>query len=183
MTEEEKILAGVSNWIEKAVIGLELCPFARTVYEKRQIHYKISHSKQINDLMFDLHQEILWLQQHPEFDTGLLIIPFQLRKFSDFNQMLDQADALVSAYHWTGDFQLASFHPQYHFADTGFDDRENWSNRSPYPILHVLREISVERAVSLYPGVSGIPARNIEKLELLEDDQFNQIFRTRNTEE
>jgi hypothetical protein len=179
LTEEKEIIASVSRWIEKAVIGLDLCPFAKSVYEKRQIHYKLSQSEQIDSLMFDLHQEILWLQQHPVFDTGLLIIPFQLSDFLDFNQMLDQADALMSAYRWSGDFQLASFHPHYQFADTEFEDRENWSNRSPYPILHVLRENSVERAVSLYPGVNSIPTRNIEKLESLGDDQFYEIFKTR----
>lgn len=178
MSDEQEIIAGVTRWIEKAVIGLELCPFARSVYEKRQIRYSISHSRQIDDLMFDLHQEILCLQQSPDIDTGLLIIPFQLGEFSDFNQMLDQADALMGAYRWSGEFQLASFHPRYQFSGTQLEDRENWSNRSPYPILHVLREKSVEQAVSRYPGVDGIPARNIEKLGLLEDDAFHQIFKT-----
>ena len=183
MSDEQEIIAEVLRWIEKAVIGLELCPFARAVYEKRQIRYSISHSEQIDELMFDLHQEILCLQQSPDIDTGLLIIPFQLGEFSEFNQMLDQADALMNGYHWSGEFQLASFHPLYQFSGTQLEDRENWSNRSPYPILHILREASVEQAVSRYPGVSGIPARNIEKLGLLEDDEFNQIFKTPNRKE
>jgi len=165
------------RWIEQAVIGLELCPFAKAVYQKRQIRYSISHSEQIEELMFDLHQEILCLQQSPDIDTGLLIIPFQLGEFIDFNQMLDQADALMNVYHWSGAFQLASFHPLYQFSGTQLEDRENWSNRSPYPILHLLRETSVEQAISRYPGVSGIPERNIEKLGLLEDDEFDRIFK------
>jgi len=183
LSNEQEIISEVRYWIEKAVIGLELCPFARSVYEKRQIRYSISHSEQIDELMFDLHQEILSLQQSPDFDTGLLIIPFQLGVFSDFNQMLDQADALMSAYHGSEEFQLAGFHPLYQFSGTQLEDRENWSNRSPYPILHILRETSVEQAVSRYPGVDGIPARNIEKLGLLEDDQFDQIFKIPNRKE
>jgi hypothetical protein len=177
LTEDQKFIDEVARWIEKAVIGLNLCPFARSVYEQGQIHYAVSQSEQVDSLMLDLHQEILWLQQHPEFDTSLLIVSRQLSDFSDFNQTLDQAEAMLDAYNWVGEFQLASFHPQYQFANTQVDDRENWSNRSPYPILHVLRESSVEQAIEHYPQVEMVPAENIRKLISLDDVLFNQIFK------
>ncbi len=176
MADEQKVIAEVKYWIEKAVIGLDLCPFAKPVYEQGRIYYIVSPSEQVDGLMFDLHQQLLWLRQHPEIETTLLIIPCQLADFTDFNQMLDQAEALLKAYDWVGEFQLASFHPQYQFAHTQIDDRENWSNRAPYPILHVLRESSLEQAIEHYPGVEEIPERNIRKLRSLDDISFKAIF-------
>jgi len=175
--DERKVIAAVARWIEAAVIGLNLCPFAKSVYEQGQIHYVVSQSEQVDHLMFELHQQVLWLQQHPEIETTLLIIPCQLADFSSFNQMLDQAEALLEAYDWVGEFQLASFHPQYQFANTQIDDRENWSNRAPYPILHVLRESSLEQAIEHYPGAAEIPERNIRKLRSLDDILFDAIFK------
>jgi len=177
LPDEQKVIAEVKCWIEKAVIGLDLCPFAKPVYEHGKIHYFISPSERVDGLMFDLHQQLLRLRQHPEIETTLLIIPCQLADFSDFNPMLDQAEALLKAYDWAGEFQLASFHPQYQFAYTRIDDRQNWSNRAPYPILHVLRESSLEQAIVQYPEVTEIPARNIRKLRSLDDISFNAIFK------
>ena len=165
------------RWIETAVIGLDLCPFAKPVYTRGKIHYIVSQTGQVDELMFDLHAQVLWLQQHAEIETTLLIIPCQLADFSDFNQMLDQADALLGAYHWIGEFQFASFHPQYQFADTNIDDPENWSNRSPYPILHVLRESSLEQAIGLYPEVAEIPERNIQKLKSMDKNLLKAVFK------
>ncbi len=177
MSDEQKIIAEVVRWIEKAVIGLDLCPFAKPVYDQGRIYYIVSQSEQVDGLMFDLHAQLLRLRQHPEIETTLLIIPCQLADFTDFNQMLDQAEALLKAYDWVGEFQLASFHPQYQFAHTQIDDRENWSNRAPYPILHVLRESSLEQAIEHYPEVEEIPERNIRKLKSLDDVSFKAIFK------
>jgi hypothetical protein len=177
LPHEQKVIVEVKRWIEKAVIGLNLCPFAKPVYEQGQIHCIVSPSEQVDGLMFDLHAQLLQLRLHPEIETTLLIIPCQLADFTDFNQMLDQADALLEAYDWVGEFQLASFHPQYQFAHTQIDDRENWSNRAPYPILHLLRESSLEQAIKYYPGVAEIPARNIRKLISLDDVSFKAIFK------
>ncbi len=177
MPDEQKIIAEVVRWIEKAVIGLDLCPFAKPVYEQGQIYYIVSPSEQIDGLMFDLHAQLLRLRQHSEIETTLLIIPCQLADFTDFNQMLDAAEALLKAYDCVGEFQLASFHPQYQFAHTQIDDRENWSNRAPYPILHLLRESSLEQAIEHYPEVEEIPERNIRKLRSLDDVSFKAIFK------
>ncbi|MCZ6798700.1 MAG: DUF1415 domain-containing protein, partial [Gammaproteobacteria bacterium] len=145
-------MSEVCRWIEAAVIGLDLCPFAESAYRQRRIHTVVSESTQVDDLMLELYQEIQRLRKQSEIETTLLIISRQLKDFTDFNAMLDHADALIKAYQWTGEFQIASFHPHYQFANSQINDRENWSNRAPYPILHILRESSVEQAISHYPG-------------------------------
>jgi hypothetical protein len=106
-----------------------------------------------------------------------LIIPHQLLDFADFNQMLDQADALIMTNEWSGVFQVASFHPGYQFNNTSIDDRENWSNRSPFPILHILRESSVEQALSGYTNPERIPEANIRTLSAIEATEFDLIFK------
>ncbi len=126
--------------------------------------------------MLELYQEIQRLRKQSEIETTLLIISRQLQDFTDFNAMLDHADALIKAYQWTGEFQIASFHPHYQFANSQIDDRKNWSNRAPYPILHVLRESSLEQAIEHYPEVAEIPTRNIRKLRSLDDISFKAIF-------
>lgn len=178
MIDDQKIISEVYRWIEAAVIGLDLCPFAESVYRQRQIHTVVSESEQVDELMFEVHQEIQRLRKQPEIETTLLIITHQLQDFTDFNEMLDHVDALIKAYQWIGEFQIASFHPCYQFANTQIDDRENWSNRSPYPILHILRESSVKQAVSHYPEALTIPARNSRKLRSLDDISFDAIFKS-----
>ena len=178
MSKERAIIDAVSLWIENVVIGLELCPFARSVYDNQQIRYRVSRSEHVDELMFDLHQEISWLASQPETDTSLLIIPCQMDEFSEFNQMLDQAESLLDAYDWQGVFQLASFHPFYQFADCQPQDRQNWSNRAPYPILHILRESSVEQAIQHFPEIDEIPRKNIEKLNSMSEECFTKIFKS-----
>ena len=178
MINDQKIISEVYRWIEAAVIGLDLCPFAESVYRRRQIHAVVSDSEQVKDLMFELHREIQRLKKQPEIETSLLIITRQLQDFNDFNAMLDHVDVLINAYQWTGEFQIASFHPSYQFANTQIDDRENWSNRSPYPILHILRETSVAQAISHYPEALMIPARNNRRLRSLDNVSFNAIFKS-----
>ncbi len=178
MIDDQKIISEVCRWIEAAVIGLDLCPFAESVYRRRKIHTVVSESEQVDDLMFELHQEIQRLRNQPEIETSLLIITCQLQDFTDFNAMLDHVDALIGAYHWAGEFQIASFHPCYQFANTQIDDRENWSNRSPYPILHILRETSVALAISHYPEALTIPARNSRRLRSLDNVSFDAIFKS-----
>ena len=177
MIEKRKIISRVHHWVEKAVIGLDLCPFARSVYAQNKLRCVVSESEQVDELMLDLYQQCQYLIDTPNIDTTLLIIPHQLQEFADFNQMLDQADALITNYEWTGVFQIASFHPGYQFNNTSIDDRENWSNRSPFPILHILRESSVERALSGYAHPERIPQANIRTLAAIEVTEFDRIFK------
>jgi len=174
--EERKIISRVHHWIEKAVIGLDLCPFTKSVYRQNKLRCWVSESKQVDALMLDLYQQCQYLIETPEIETTLLIIPHQLQDFADFNQVLDQVDALIAAYQWTGIFQIASFHPDYQFDNTSVNDRENWSNRSPYPILHILRESSVERALAGYPNPERIPETNTRTLSAIDPTELDHIF-------
>jgi len=176
LSANQIIISCVNRWIEAAVIGLELCPFAKSVYRQNRLRCVISESRQTDVLMLDLYQQCKYLIETPEIETTLLIIPFQLQEFSAFNQILDQVDALLEAYGWRGIFQIASFHPKYQFDNTGIDDRENWSNRSPYPILHILRESSVEQALSSHANPDQIPETNIQRLRALNKKEFERIF-------
>jgi len=174
--ENRNIISRVHYWVENAVIGLNLCPFAGSVYTQNKLRCVVSESEKVDELMLDLFQQCQYLIENPEIETTLLIIPHQLQDFADFNQMLEQSDALITTYEWTGVFQIASFHPGYQFNNTSIDDRENWSNRSPFPILHILRESSVERALSGYTNPERIPEANIRTLTAIGVAEFERIF-------
>ena len=126
--------------------------------------------------MLELYQQCQHLVNTPEIETTLIIIPYHLDDFGEFNLILDQVDALIAGYKWTGVFQVASFHPDYQFYNTEVDDRENWTNRSPFPILQILRESSVERALSGHPDPGQIPENNIRRLTEMEPAEFERIF-------
>jgi len=164
-------IADTRRWLERAVIGLNLCPFAKAVYVKEQVRFVLSEATGVEALLHDLHDELLWLQgiDPQQTDTTLIVHPHMLGDFLDYNDFLDQADALVEALGLEGVLQVASFHPQYQFAGTHPDDAENRTNRSPHPTLHLLREDSVARAVAAFPDPDAIVSRNIETLEQLGD--------------
>ncbi|HEV2852135.1 MAG TPA: DUF1415 domain-containing protein [Thermoanaerobaculia bacterium] len=166
MQASEEIIAATRAWLEKAVIGLDLCPFARAVYARDQVRFVVSEAETPEDLLADLIRELQTLSETDSetVDTTLLIHPRVLEDFLDYNDFLDVAEAAVAELGLEGELQVASFHPQYQFADTEPDDVENYTNRSPYPILHLLREASVERAVAAFPEASGIFEKNIETL-------------------
>ena len=143
-----------------------------------QVHFAVSDSRNVETLLVDLYDELERLDRTPaeQIDTTLLIIPDQLDDFLDYNDMLDLADGLLEQQGWEGTFQIASFHPAYQFADTQVDDRENFTNRAPYPILHILREASLDRGLASYPDPEQIPERNIATLNGLSDDQWRSLF-------
>ncbi len=176
MNDKQAIISQVNQWIESAVIGLDLCPFAKSIYLQNKLRCVVSESSNVDELMFELFQQCQYLIETPEVETTLLIIPHQLQDFSDFNLSLNQVDALINLYRWTGVFQIASFHPDYQFENSDIDDRANWTNRSPFPILHILRESSVERALSGYPDPDQIPEKNIKKLTSMSLIELNRIF-------
>lgn len=168
-TSAETVIAAIQQWIEKAVIGLNLCPFAKAVYVKEQIRYVVSTATDTDALLAELRSELLHLQEsdQQQVDTTLLILPDVLEDFFDYNEFLDAADALIDACDLQGEIQIASFHPDYQFADSLPDDIENYTNRSPYPILHLLRESSIDRAVEAYPDAESIFEKNMETLRRL----------------
>ena len=175
--------ARVRRWLERAVIGLNLCPFAKAVYVKEQVRLVFSDATTPEQLVEQLGEELLRLRDTPaeQVDTTLLVHPYVLGDFLDYNDFLDQADALVEALELDGMLQIASFHPDYQFADSRPDDIENYSNRAPYPTLHLLREDSVSRAVEVYPDADVIVERNYTTLRELGHEGWNRLFPPRAT--
>ena len=163
------VIAATVEWIEKAVIGLNLCPFARAVHAGGRIRYFVTEAATPEALVEVLVDELSLLAaaDPADIETTLLIHPRALRDFLDYNEFLDVADAAVEHLALTGVVQVASFHPQYQFAGTAADDIDNYTNRSPYPTLHLLREDSVERAVAAHPDTDRIFENNIETLRRL----------------
>lgn len=166
------------RWLERAVIGLNLCPFAKAVHVKQQIRYVVSEAKTLDDLAEDLVTELNFLAEASteKVDTTLLIHPHVLNDFLDYNDFLDVADAIVDELKLTGEIQVASFHPQYQFADTEVDDITNFTNRSPYPTLHLLREASVEKAVAAFPEAKDIFEKNMETMRELGGTGWQKLF-------
>ncbi len=169
MASTQAIIERTREWLEKAVIGLNLCPFAKAVYVKGQVRYVVSDASDAEALLADLLQELqaLYDADPDEVETTLLIHPFALTDFPDYNDFLDIADAAVSELGLDGELQVASFHPDYQFAESHPDDIDNYSNRSPYPTLHLLRESSVTRAVAAFPEAETIYQHNIDTLRQL----------------
>jgi hypothetical protein len=156
-------------WLERAVIGLNLCPFAKSVHVKGQIHWVVSAACDAQTLRETLREELLALagSDPVQRDTTLLVMPCCLADFLDFNDFLGEADVLLDELDLQGVLQIASFHPQYQFAGTAPDDITNHSNRAPYPTLHLLREASIDRAVAAYPEAEVIYERNMQVLQQL----------------
>ncbi len=163
------IISRTRDWLARAVIGLNLCPFAKAVQVKDQVRYVVSDATDEEALLADLLHELesLYDADPEQVETTLLIHPYVLTDFLDYNQFLEVADAAVSELEMDGEIQVASFHPDYQFADSGPNDIENFSNRAPYPTLHLLRETSIARAVAAFPDAASIYERNIETLRRL----------------
>lgn len=175
--DDDQIIAATENWLEKAVIGLNLCPFAKAVHVKKQVRYVVSSATTPEALLEQLMEELQRLSDtDPEqVDTTLLIHPFVLTDFLDYNEFLDVADAAVEDMQLDGEIQVASFHPQYQFADTDINDIANYTNRAPYPILHLLREESIDRAVEAFPEAEQIFEKNMETMEKLGHDGWDAL--------
>jgi hypothetical protein len=166
---EDEVLAATRHWLESAVIGLNLCPFAKAVYVKNQVRLVVSRARHADDLLEELDRELDLLVDTPadEIDTTLLIHATLFDDFLDFNDFLEVADGVVEEHGLEGVIQLASFHPQFQFDGTEPDDISNYTNRAPFAMLHLLREESVERAVAAFPEAEAIFEENIKTLEKL----------------
>lgn len=169
MNTPEKIIAETRAWVNRAVIGLNLCPFAKAVYIKNQVRYVVTDASDPQALLESLCEEIHILAKADptDIETTLLIHPLALTNFLDFNDFLEIADTAIEELGYTGILQVASFHPHYQFAGTAVDDVTNATNRSPYPTLHLLREESIDRAVAAFPQAESIFENNIRTLEAL----------------
>ncbi|HEX8978742.1 MAG TPA: DUF1415 domain-containing protein [Parasulfuritortus sp.] len=169
MPTRDEVIAATRNWVEKAVIGLNLCPFARSVYVKNQVRFVVSEARHLDAFLEELDRELdlLAATDPAEIDTTLLIHPELLPDFEEFNAFMELAEQAVIEHDLEGVIQVASFHPAFQFADTEPDDIGNYTNRAPYPTIHLIREASIDRAVANYPDPDDIYKRNIETLQRL----------------
>lgn len=170
--------ADTRRWVEKAVIGLNLCPFAKAVQTKGQVRYAVSGAVDEEGVLADLEDELMLISEaDPEtIDTTLLILPEALHDFYEFNDFGELSDRLLKRMRLVGELQVATFHPAFQFADTDPDDIGNYTNRSPYPTLHILREASIDRAVEAFPEAETIYEKNIETLEKLGLDGWRKLM-------
>jgi hypothetical protein len=166
---QNRMVQDTLRWLERAVIGLNLCPFAKAVYVKGQVHCTVSQATNLEALRDDLLQALKDLVAHEpaERDTTLLIIQNLVQDFVDYNDFLNVADDCLLALDLEGEIQIASFHPQYQFAGTDEDDITNFTNRSPYPTLHLIREASIDRAVAAFPDAEDIFEANMATMNQL----------------
>lgn len=174
----EQVIAATRRWLEKAVIGLNLCPFAARVYLHDRVRFIVSEQQSVAGLLLDLRAELQMLHEVDALvcETALLIHPRVLTDFRRYNDFLDDGDAALVELDLVGELQIASFHPDYQFADCGPMDMENYSNRSPYPMLHLLREASISQAVDNYADIDNIPSNNLRTLRNLGLDGWRQLW-------
>ena len=165
----DQVIAATRLWLQRAVIGLNLCPFAKGVHGKGLVRYVVSDAQDEEELLGDLERELQVLRAAPpeEVDTTLLIHPMALNAFADFVRFLDLVEVVLRTQRLQGVLQVASFRPDYVFADSEADDITNFTNRSPFPTLHLLREASLDRAVAAFPEAAAIYERNMQTLREL----------------
>ena len=173
----DKFIRPVRHWVETVVVGLNLCPFAKRELVNDRVRFSVSEAETEEQLLADLQAELELLDNDEAVETTLLIHPGVLQDFFDYNQFLNYVDSLLTQMELEGVYQVASFHPDYQFSGTRPDDVENYTNRSPYPMLHLIREDSLERAIAGYPHPERIPERNIELLESLGRDKMQALLK------
>jgi hypothetical protein len=168
----------VRQWLEQVVIGLDLCPFAAAPWRRGAVRLVTSDALDEQGLLLEVQDELLRLDAADplKIETTLILILGLLADFDDFNQFLDLVDRLLDEFGWQGRFQAASFHPDYRFADTSSDDGANLTNRAPCPILHLIREDSISRAIARYPNPDAIPERNVARMRDLTEVQRRALF-------
>jgi hypothetical protein len=168
----------VEQWLDDVVIGLNLCPFAAQPRRNNQIRLTVSHALTPEVLVADLYDELSFMAhtEASEVETSLLIVPDMLLNFDDYNEFLDIADGLLIDNDWEGVFQIASFHPDYCFADTQADSVDNLTNRAPYPILHIIREDSLSKALDNMASPDEVYKRNIRTVNHLTPEQIHSLF-------
>jgi hypothetical protein len=166
---DAQVIEDTRRWVQRAVIGLNLCPFAKAVEVKQQVRYVVSPASGAKAFLADLKRELLALVAADplQLDTILLMAPQGFAEFLEFNELLERADKLLLDLELDGVLQIASLHPHYQFADTEADDITNFTNRAPYPTLHLLREDSVDRAVAAFPNPEAIFETNMQTMQRL----------------
>ena len=176
LENDEEIIQSVRQWVETFVVGMNLCPFAKRELVKNRVRFVTTAATTAEQLLQVLQTELELLNADPSVETTLLIHPAVLQDFYDFNDFLGFADSLLVDMELEGIYQVASFHPDYQFGGTRPGDAENYTNRAPYPVLHLLREESLERVIADYPDVDDIPERNIALMNRLGQDKLEALL-------
>lgn len=174
---DNEVIAAVRCWVETFVIGMNLCPFAKRELVKDRIRFVVTAAVTEAHLLQVLQAELELLNTDAAIETTLLIHPQVLQDFYTYNNFLNVADALLVSLELEGVYQIASFHPDYQFGGTEQDDVENYTNRAPYPVLHILRESSIEQVIASYPSVDDIPERNIALMNALGRKYLQTVFK------
>lgn len=181
MTADDKCVDDPSHrtrqWLETVVIGLNFCPFAKRELRRNAIRFTESPSHRVEDVLEQLVAECEFLDKHPDTETTLLILPVGFEEFLDYLDLLELAERLLAELGYEGVYQIASFHPDYCFADADHEDAANFTNRSPYPMLHLLREASLDIAIDNHPDIDAIPATNVLKARELGIEYFRKLLK------
>ena len=175
---DENTVQSVRQWVENLIVGMNLCPFAKREIMKNRVRFTTTSSATEAQLLMALQTELELLNTDPSVETTLLIHSKVLQDFYDYNAFLGYADSLLVEMGLEGVYQIASFHPDYQFAGTMPEDAENYTNRSPYPMLHLIREASLERVIADYPDVDQIPARNIRLMNEQGQDKLQALLKS-----
>ncbi|GAB3483710.1 DUF1415 domain-containing protein [Marinomonas epiphytica] len=173
---DDLVTAQTMKWVNEFIIKLNVCPFAKREVERESVRIVVLRSKKIDVALQELMTEIEWLDQHSETETTLLVFPTLLNDFHRYLDFVDTAENLMYDQGCEGVYQVATFHPNYCFAGAEPEDESNYTNRSPYPMLHLLRESSLDKAIEFYGDTSRIPEDNIEKMQALGNAELEQKF-------
>jgi len=174
--DSQTVASTIQRWLDTFIVGMNLCPFAAPEIARARVRTIVCEARDEDALLAVLQEEVLALAEQDATETTLLVHPHVLCDFLDYNDFLGVCDQLLVDMNAEGEFQIASFHPQYQFAGTQPNDAENFANKSPYPLLHILRESSVTRAVDAHPDIDAIPDRNIQKLNELGASQLQSLW-------
>jgi hypothetical protein len=159
---QQQAIAQTADWVQQVIVKYNICPFARAEVERQSMRYSVCSEQEMEHVLTALLNEWQWLDAHPETETTLVILDKGFVEFAEYLDLLDFANELLVVEGYEGVYQIASFHPNYQFADSELDDAANFTNRSPFPVLHILREASLEKALIDYSDPESIPERNIE---------------------
>ncbi|ATH78000.1 hypothetical protein CLM76_10525 [Vreelandella venusta] len=172
--DDALVVAQTLTWVANFIVGHNICPFAKRELEREAVRVEVVRSKKVDIALEELVAEFEWLDTHPEAETSLLVFPTLFKSFDHYLDFVELAEQLLEQLGYEGVYQLATFHPDYCFADADPDEAANYSNRSPHPMIHVLREASVEKAIEFYGDTAAIPERNITYLTEMGQDALEQ---------
>ncbi|TPH15898.1 DUF1415 domain-containing protein [Litorilituus lipolyticus] len=173
---EKSVINATKDWLEQVIIGLNFCPFAKKEFVQETIFYHVSSKGKTKAALVELLSQFQYLKQHSEIETTLVIYQDSFRSFDNYLDLVDQANELLIDEGFEGIFQLASMHPEYCFADEDYDDASNFTNRSPFPLIHIIREDSMAKVLSHYKEPEKIPETNVNVAQAKGSDYFKQLL-------